>query len=151
MNTERFSPWVRWADRNKLQHLNFPGVYALAISKYGISGKPFSWIKEVVYVGMTNAARGLRGRFEQFNDTVVGRRTVHGGAERFLHDYPREQDLVPFLYVAVAPFKCSVTSIRHDDLITMGDVAKAEYECFAQYTDRFGTLPHYNDKKNAPK
>jgi hypothetical protein len=152
MNTERYSPWVRWADRNKLQDLNFPGVYALAISKDDdVSGKPFSWIKAVVYFGMTNAVRGLKGRIEQFNDTIIGKSTAHGGAERFLYDYPREQDLVPFLYVSVAPFKCSVTSIKYDDLITMGDVAKAEYECFAEYADRFGKLPHYNNKKKAPK
>jgi hypothetical protein len=33
----------------------------------------------------------------------------------------------------------------------MGDVAKAEYECWAQFVTIFQRLPKYNDKKNAPK
>jgi len=151
MDTKRFSHWVRWAVRDRLEDLELPGVYALAISKHELSGKRFSWIEEVVYVGMTNAVNGLKGRLRQFDNTIMGKQTQHGGAERFLYDYPRQENLVPFLYVAVAPFKCDVTSNRPADLMTMGDVAKAEYQCWAQFADVFGRLPHYNDKKNAPK
>jgi hypothetical protein len=59
--------------------------------------------------------------------------------------------LVPILYVTVAPFACRVTSNTPADLIRMGKVAKAEYECFAEYVKAFGKLPKYNDKKNYPK
>jgi hypothetical protein len=150
MDTKRFSHWTKWTDRNKLEGLQFPGVYVLAISEHDLSNKRFTWIQQIVYVGMTNAATGLKGRLKQFDNTIIGK-TGHGGADRFRHDYPMHKDLVPFLYVAVAPFECDVTSIAPSDLITMGDVAKAEYECFAQFAGAFGCLPKYNDKKNSPK
>lgn len=150
MDTQHFSRWAHWADRTSLGGLRSPGVYALAISDQDISGKPFSWIEQIVYVGMTNAATGLKGRLKQFDNTVIGK-TGHGGADRFRHDRPSHKDLVPLLYVAVAPFECRVTSHAPADLITMGDVAKAEYECFAEYASVFGHLPKYNDKKNSPK
>jgi hypothetical protein len=150
MKTNRFSRWTHWKDRNALEGLEFPGVYALAISKRDLSGKRFSWIGQIVYVGMSNAVSGLKGRLNQFDNTIIGK-TGHGGALRFLHDYPDHKKLVPKLYVAAAPFKCKVTSFTSADLLTMGDVVKAEYECWAQFVRVFGSLPKYNDKKRAPK
>jgi hypothetical protein len=150
MDTRRFSRWVHWARRNELDGLRFPGVYVIAISRTSLSNKRFSWTHEIVYVGMTNAAAGLKGRLKQFDNTIVGK-TGHGGADRFRHDYPNHKNLVPILYVAVAPFECKVTSNAPADLITMGDVAKAEYECFAKFARAFRCPPKYNDKKGAPK
>ena len=128
MDTRRFSRWIHWARRNELDGLRFPGVYAIAISSSNLSNKKFSWARRIVYFGMTNAAAGLRGRLKQFDNTIIGK-TGHGGADRFRHDYPSHKALVPLLYVAVVPFACSVTSNAPADLITIGDVAKAEYEC----------------------
>jgi hypothetical protein len=150
MRTKHFSRWVRWNDRRTLRGLGFPGIYALAISDADLSGERFSWIEQIVYVGMSNAVSGLKGRLKQFDNTIIGK-TGHGGAERFRHDYPRHKELVPLLYVAVAPFGCDVTSNRPVDLRVMGAVAKAEYECWARYVTLFKRLPKYNDKKNAPK
>lgn len=150
MNTKLFSRWFHWNRRNELEGLEFPGVYALAISSHDLSGKRFSWIKQIVYIGMSNAVAGLRGRLKQFDNTIIGKRG-HGGADRFRHDYPSHTELVPYLYVAIAPFKCMVTSNAPADLLTMGDVAKAEYECWAQFANLYRCLPKYNDKKKAPK
>jgi hypothetical protein len=150
MKTNRFSRWAHWKNRDALERLEFPGVYAFAVSKRDLSGKRFSWIKQIVYFGMSNAVSGLKGRLKQFDNTIIGK-AGHGGAERFRHDYPSHKKLVPFLYVAVAPFKCNVTSKSSADLSTMGDVAKAEYECWAQFVSVHKRLPQYNDKKNAPK
>ncbi len=150
MNRKLFSPWAQWNNRNDLENLKFPGVYALAISKHDLSGKSFSWIKEIVYVGMSNALSGLKGRLKQFENTIIGK-TGHGGAERFLHDYRNDKKLVPLLYLAVAPYICDVTSNAPADLLVMGDVAKAEYECWAQYVSHFQKLPKYNNKKISPK
>jgi hypothetical protein len=150
INTKLFSRWAHWNNRDELEGLQFPGVYALAISKHDLSGKRFSWIEQIVYVGMSNAVSGLRGRLKQFDNTIIGK-TGHGGAERFLHDFPSHEKLVPLLYVVVAPFKCKVTSNAPSDLLVMGDVAKAEYECWAQFVTIFKRLPKYNDKKKAPK
>jgi hypothetical protein len=133
-----------------LKGLQFPGVYALAISKQDLSATVFSWIEQIVYVGMSNAVSGLKGRLKQFDNTIIGK-TGHGGAERFRYDFPRHKKLMPLLYVAIAPFKCKVTSKTPSDLLVMGVVAKAEYECWAQFVTIFGRLPRYNDKKKAPK
>lgn len=152
MNIKLFSRWAHWNSRDELKGLQFPvpGVYALAISNHDLSGKAFSWIEQIVYVGMSNAISGLRGRLKQFDNTIVGK-TGHGGAERFRYDFPSHDKLVPLLYVAVAPFECKVTSNAPSDLRVMGDVAKAEYECWAQFVTIFKRLPRYNDKKKAPK
>jgi len=150
MNPKLFSCWSRWDNRNALEGLQFPGIYALAISEHDLSGKSFAWIEVIVYFGMSNAAAGLRGRLKQFDNTIIGKKG-HGGAERFRRDFSSHEKLVPHLYVTVAPFKCKVTSNAPSDLRIMGDVAKAEYECWAQFVAIFKRLPKYNDKKNARK
>ena len=150
MGAKRFSPWIRWDDRNKLPDLKYPGVYAIAISEKALVGKRFSWVKEIVYFGMTNAVAGLRGRLKQFDNTLNGK-LGHGGADRFRHNYPKRTDLVARLFVAIAIFECEVNSDTPADLLVMGDVAKAEYECLAQYAKAFKCRPKYNDKKVSPK
>jgi hypothetical protein len=100
---------------------------------------------------MTNSVAGLKGRLKQFDNTIFGKPGFHGGADRFLTDYPNYTSLTEILYVSVAPFECDVKSSTSIDLLTMGDVAKAEYECFAKYKKLFGRLPKYNDKKISPK
>ena len=145
-----FSYWAAWQDRRQLQNLHFPGVYILAISQTQLSGKAFSWIEEIAYVGMTNSVNGLLGRLRQFDNTILGKQG-HGGAERFCNDYHKPEDLFPLLYVAVFSFPCEVTALTSRDLRIMGDVAKAEYECFARYVNDFGRMPRYNDKAISPK
>jgi len=67
-----FSNWIKWADRTELNGLNCPGVYALAISRSVLSGKAFSWQREIVYIGMTNAKGGLKSRLQQFDNSIKG-------------------------------------------------------------------------------
>ena len=55
------------------------------------------------------------------------------------------------LYVSVRYFKCDVKSNKPEDLRIMGEVAKFEYDCFTLYTEKFESLPKFNDKKNSPK
>lgn len=150
MKFTRFSRWQEWRTRDELEDLHFPGVYAIAISQKDLSGKAFAWQPQIVYFGMTNSVAGLKGRLKQFDNTINGK-TGHGGAERFRHDFPRSSGLQEQLYVAVAVFKCKVTSNVPSDLLKMGSVAKAEYECFAKFVELFGHLPKYNDKRNSPK
>jgi len=108
---------------------------------------------------MTNAEFGLRSRLKQFDNTIKGK-SGHGGARRFLYAYRDAGKLASELYVSVMSFDdCTVTSNEPHDLRVMGEIAKAEYECFALYVclglrkDKAGKhlLPKFNDKKNAPK
>jgi hypothetical protein len=100
---------------------------------------------------MTNSAGGLRGRLQQFDNTIKGVRNQHGGADRVRYKYRSYEHLQRRLYVAVAVFKCSVNSTRPVDLRVMGRVAQYEYECLAVFRERFKRLPKFNDKKKAPK
>ena len=150
MYENKFSPWKPWPRRDEALGVEYPGVYALVYSTQNIAGKPFSWRKEVIYVGMTNSISGLKGRLKQFDNTIVGK-TGHGGADRVRYKYRNYNRLVKRLYVAVAPFKCNPESNEPKDLKIMGEVAKFEYLCFAHFVEKYGELPEFNNKKESPK
>ncbi|ATG79439.1 hypothetical protein [Pseudoalteromonas sp. 1_2015MBL_MicDiv] len=150
MYENRFTKWMRWCDRDTPQGINYPGIYICAISEEDISGKNFSWTKDIVYVGMTNSLKGLTGRLKQFDNTIKGK-SGHGGADRIRYKYQNYNELVNKLYVAVATFTCNVKSNSPEDLRTMGKVAKFEYDCFARFTESFGYLPEFNDYAKSPK
>jgi hypothetical protein len=134
-----------------LKNIDCPGVYAIAIPKRNIAGTSFKWSKEIRYFGFTNAVGGLRGRLNQFNDSLRGKRDNHGGAQRFRRKYRDGDALARKLYVSICPFNCNVSSNAAKDLRTMGDVVRAEYLAFAKYVEHFGSLPEFNDKKKSPK
>lgn len=145
-----FSRWIKWEDRNSLKGIKYPGVYCIAISDIDLSEQDFTWIPRITYVGMTNSIAGLKGRLKQFDNTIIGK-TGHGGAERFRFKYKSYPDLVSKLYVSICSFKCDVKSNKPRDLKVMGEVAKFEFDCFAEYVDYFGELPEFNNKKKSPK
>jgi hypothetical protein len=150
MYENKFSQWQSWRLRNDLNSLEYPGVYVVARTALKLSGRPFSWRNDIIYVGMTNAASGLKGRLRQFENTISGK-TGHGGAQRVRYKFKNYKRLVNRLYIAVAPFKCDTVSNLPKDLRQMGEVVKFEYSCLAQYVEKFGVLPEFNDKKKSPK
>lgn len=150
MYERRFSKWRRWENRNDDERIKQPGVYIIAISTGDIAGKKFSWLREIVYVGMTNA--GLKGRLRKFDDTIQGK-SGHGGAHRVRHKHPNYEKLERKLFVSVSPFKCDIKSDKPEpeDLRIMGKVAKFEYDCIACFVELFGCLPEFNDRHKSPK
>jgi len=145
-----FSKWMKWNERANLKNLSFPGIYCIAISESELSGKPFSWTEEIKYFGMTNSKGGLKSRLNQFDNTIIGK-TGHGGADRFRYKFEDYSSLTKKLYVSVQPFNCDVKSNKPKDLITMGDIARQEYVCFAEFVQKFGKLPEFNDKSKSKK
>jgi hypothetical protein len=145
-----FSHWESWAKRAALADLNFPGVYALAISGTDIAATPFLWRPEIIYIGMTNAKGGLMSRLQQFDYTVKGGEG-HGGGHLVRFRHSNYAKLNSQLYVSVCPWECDVTSNDPASLRIMGEVAKHEYECLALFVEGFGKLPVFNDKKKSPK
>lgn len=141
---------MQWNQRSSCPGLDRAGVYVIAISRENISGTRFSWISEIVYVGMTNSRGGLGSRLAQFDRTIKGREE-HGGARRIRFKHPDHASLLRHLYVAVRPFECDVSSKKPRDLRIMGDVEKQEYECLALFAKKFKRLPEFNDKKRSPK
>lgn len=55
------------------------------------------------------------------------------------------------LYVSVCSFECDAKSNAPKDLIIMCEVAKFEYDCFAEYVEKFGYLPEFNNKSKSLK
>ena len=147
----RFTVWERWTDREHLPGLEFPGVYVLAISRAKLPGRLFSWRRDIVYVGMTNAATGLAGRLKQFDLTISGKRLAHGGADRMRLRHRSYRRLVGHLFVAVWSARRDLNANAAGDLRLMGRVAQLEYDCLAEYVGRFQSLPQFNDKLKAPK
>ena len=146
----QFSPWQKWENRSLLSDLHFPGVYALALSSENLSNQEYRLIPEIKYFGMTNSKLGLVGRLDQFNNTIHDF-PGHGGAWRFRFDYRDGKTMLPLLYVSVAPFPCGVTTNQPDDLRMMGKVCDFEFQCFADFVEKYKHLPKYNDKKASPK
>ena len=146
----KFSNWVNWSNRNGLADIKFPGIYCISVTESDISNHVIKFIREIKYIGMTNSKGGLKSRLNQFENTLNGK-LQHGGADRFMHSYNGPHDeLVPKMFVSVWPFDCKVDSNKYEDLITMGEVAKSEYICFAEYVKNYKELPQFN-KKESPK
>ena len=88
----RFSNWVKFDQRDELRNTNSPGVYAIAISPMDIAGTQFNWTKEISYFGFINSVGGLRGRLNQFNNTLRDKSGPgDGGAQRFRRKYRRQR------------------------------------------------------------
>jgi hypothetical protein len=149
MYEKHFSIWTRWCDRDQCDGLEQPGVYAIAMRSRKSSIRRFSWSKDIVYIGMTNSLGGLAGRLRQFDRTMAGK-LRHGGADRMLFKHPDYSTFSKRAYVAVAPFKCDPGSRLPRDLRIMGEVARFEFLCFAEFSAKFGNLPAFN-KSTAQK
>jgi hypothetical protein len=147
-----FSVWSKFDNREHLPNIDLPGIYALAVNDQNMAGTAFEYCREIIYFGMTNARTGLRGRLNAFDNSLRDKKGGgHGGAQRVRFDYENGDELARKLYVAICVFECDVTSMERFDLETMGEVARAEYLAFAEYVERYGSLPKYNDKKRSPK
>lgn len=151
MHERRFSNWVVWGERKALVNSASPGVYVIARSERNIAGSPFAWSDWIIYIGMTNSLAGLKGRLKQFDDTISGRRLSHGGADRVRLKHQHYERLAPSLFVSVASFKCNPASAQPNDLRKLGDVAKFEFVCLAEFAEHFKRLPQFNDKTESPK
>jgi hypothetical protein len=151
MHESQFTKWSPWHVRGQLNGIKYPGIYVIAIADSMFNPiEDFCWVNQVVYIGMTNSVGGLRGRLQQFDNTIIGK-SGHGGADRVRFKHQNYQLLTEKLFVSVASFECNVKSNQPTDLLVMGNVAKFEYECFAEFVRIHGALPEFNDKKGAPK
>ncbi len=150
MYSSSFFSWHRWDMRKMIPGKKFPGVYTIALSNQDISGQRFSWRQEIIYIGMTNSAGGIKSRLQQFQSTIRGG-DAHGGASRVKFKHKKYDVLAPLLYVAASYTECDVTSHKPKDLKLMGEVAKQEYDCFATFIKKFNQWPEFNDKKRSPK
>ncbi len=147
MNTN----WIKWNQRSQIPNKSQPGIYFLAYTKEDISGKRFSLIKEIIYIGMTISKSGVIGRLDQFKVTMEGKYNTHGGAQRVRFKYKNFNEFFNDLFVSVYSFPVSKTRDTADDWRIKGECVKHEYVSFAEYLDLFGFLPEFNDQSKSKK
>ncbi|MCL2182802.1 MAG: hypothetical protein FWB85_04960 [Chitinispirillia bacterium] len=155
----KFTKWIKYSDLDVLEKHNweFPGIYVIAKSATDISGTPFDYIKNIVYIGMTNTYGGLKARIMQFNYSLTMKHSQHGGADRFMAEYGRT-DVAQWkkkLYISIMAFPVEDTHIdmelrTPEDLLVVGDILRQEYICYSSYKAKFKKLPVFNDKKAVP-
>lgn len=142
------SIWYPWNSRNEYSGIEYPGVYIIVISRHNLANQPFFWSEEIVYVGMTNAVLGLKGRLTQFDNTISKKHLQHGGADRVLHKHRDYAKLSKSLYVSMRHWCCRPADLTPKDLRTMGKVAAAEYNLLSMYKQQFDKLPEFNRKES---
>jgi hypothetical protein len=161
-----FTHWKRWRDRgsfwndmDSFPNKRVPGVYAIAETDDDLSGNPFSLRKDIVYFGMTHSKGGIKSRLDQFDNSILDKQKNpgHGGADRMKYKHRIErhwgyEKYASRLFVSIFPIKCDVESKSPGDLRKKGDIRSLEYECFAQYSNKFHVaLPEFNDHDKSPK
>jgi hypothetical protein len=140
-----FSPWYQWKNRNSYPLRDYPGVYLISITHQpDLEGREPAF-EDVVYIGMTNSRQGLKGRWQQFDNAVCGKRGHSGGNTIFGYKghYTTWQT---YLYVAGMGVPCNVRNPTEEDYLKMGWIAYFEYEAFARYYRAVGGHPPFNTR-----
>jgi hypothetical protein len=141
-----FTEWKCWSQRDQFPDIKKPGIYAIAKSKKALSGKPFTWRKEIAYIGMTASKGGLRARLNQFNDTIHKKALSHGGARRVLCRHKNNcKPLARYLYIAIMTQPPCRRKKDKDKVYGL------ELFCFAEYISRHKKIPEFNDWARSPK
>jgi hypothetical protein len=143
--------WMPWNKRNDILKKNQPAIYYIAYSKSEIQDNAFSFIKEIVYIGMTISKKGLKGRLDQFEKAMMGANRVHGGAERVRVKHKDADIFFKNTYVSACIFELSKEKNKPDDWRIKGECVKHEYKSFAEYLDEHGELPEFNDMERSKK
>jgi hypothetical protein len=99
--------WVPWGKRNTISNKNQPAIYYIAHVNQNIEDEDFSYIKDIVYIGMTISKSGLKGRLEQFEKAMYGSDGVHGGAERVRFKHKDANSFFENAYVSACIFELS--------------------------------------------
>ena len=144
----KFTKWVKWGNRNELANIGLPGVYVFAMSRRDISGTEFSWSRDVIYIGMSNAKAGIKARLKQFDNSIKGKRG-HSGGIKIRRDHKNYKRLVSEFFVSIAPFTDKVNARPREDekIIKRTLITKIEHDFLAQYFSNFRRLPTYNGKR----
>ena len=144
--------WYKWDKRSGIPYIKEPGIYYLAYSEENIDGTAFSYIPEIIYVGMSISNKGVLGRLDQFRQALENNvDRAHGGAERVRYKHKDTSKFFANAYVAVCSFPLSREKDSANDWRQKGECVKHEYVSFAEYLERFGVLPEFNDQKRSKK
>ena len=143
--------WIPWNQRNNISKNDQPAIYYIAYSELNIEGNDFSYIEEIVYIGMTISNNGIKGRLDQFEKAMKGSDGVHGGAERVRFKHKDANEFFKNTYVSACIFELSKEKNTSNDWRIKGDCVGHEYKSFAEYLDQHNKLPEFNDMKKSKK
>ena len=141
--------WIPWNQRNNISKKDQPAIYYIAYSEENIEGNDFSYIEEIVYIGMTISNNGLKSRLDQFEKAMKGLNDVHSGAERVRFKHKDANDFFKKTYVSACIFELSKEKNTSNDWRIKGDCVGHEYKSFAEYLDKHKKLPEFNDTKKS--
>lgn len=129
----------------------YPGVYLLAFTNQNLERKKAE-PRDVYYVGMSNARKGLESRIKQFINGIE-KNGSHSAGMRF---FKEESNGIPFsksnhtrkFYLVSLTFKCDVNKLTRtpNDLRIMGDICKLEYDLLAYIKEVTTNEPVLNKK-----
>ncbi|NQT63424.1 MAG: hypothetical protein HQ556_10740 [Candidatus Marinimicrobia bacterium] len=88
--------------------------------------------EDVSYIGMTNAYKGLQGRWYQFYQSIRGK-SGHSGGNTVYDKLGHYDTWTEILYVCALPVICNPVYPSAQDFIKMGIVAFLEYDAFAAF------------------
>lgn len=95
----KFSPWVRWKDRETLAGIQGSGVYLLAHYKRPPSGSANPKTSKIIYIGETTK-QTLKKRLEDFNRAAFKCNTPrHSGGKTYSKQFGKKK--INQLFVAV--------------------------------------------------
>ena len=143
--------WIPWNERNNILKKDQPAIYYIAYSKVNIAYHDFSYIEDIVYIGMTISNKGLKGRLDQFEKAMKGADKVHGGAERVRFKHKVANEFFENTYVSACIFELSKEKNTSNDWRIKGDCVGHEYKSFAKYLYIHKKLPEFNDMKKSKK
>lgn len=140
----RFSNWYRWENRKTIPGKQHPGVYMIAIINKEIEGNKPEFI-DVSYIGMTNSKQGLKGRWQQFFDSIRGKGS-HSGGNKVYADLGHYDTWREKLFVCAMPIDCNTNEPSASDLIRMGWVTYLKYEALGEFSKSLPRMknPKYN-------
>ncbi len=142
--------WIHWKNRNQILDIRQPGIYFIAYSLNDMSNHDFKFQKEIVYIGMSISKKGVLGRLYQFKRAMEGKNGIHGGAERVRFKHKNYLHFFENCYLYVDTFVLS----EKDEVFNWkqkGECVKQEYVSFANYFEKHGELPEFNDQKRSKK
>ena len=143
--------WIPWKKRETIFKKNQPAIYYIAHLNQNIEDNDFSYIEEIVYIGMTISKSGLKGRLDQFEKAMYGSNGVHGGAERVRFKHNVAGSFFENAYISACIFELSNEKNTSNDWRIKGDCVGHEYKSFAEYLDQHKKLPEFNDMKRSKK
>lgn len=144
--------WQHLAENyNKIENGKYPGVYLIAWTDENLTGKKIK-LKDIFYVGMSNARKGLSSRLKQFIDGIE-KNNAHSAAMRFFKEYSGNKPFSKIkvhkqFYMVSSAFQCDVNKETRTpkDLRIMGEICRMEYFLLAHIKEKIAKEPELNKK-----